>query len=579
MKYRLRILSVLILLGGALNAQQLTQSFTFLPMDVQTSRTGIYDVVMLEEESYLLGEEYAGEPQLPVKQFNLLLPQGASATNVQLTINSQQQLVGSFYLYPVQLPVYANFEDPPPFVEPDSAIYGSDNPYPTDYFFEYSTSGFRDYNYVTINFTPFSYLPLSGQLFLFTDLTITINYTTSTLAETHKLRPYGSVDEAAYEMMERSVTNPLQLDAFYPATATKISQYRTAEGIGMDYKGTEPTELPNLNGCPVHYVIITNNSDVNGNALGDFTGKFQELADWKTQSGTFSKVVTVDDIRVNYQGVDVAEQIREFIKDAHKLWGTEYVLLGGNASVVPVRWIPGMPTDLYYSAIWHPSIGYDDNWNSNGDTQFGDASSNFTPDLAVGRAPVDTEDEVDLFLKKNFTYARCSYAYDYYEDPLWEMPDGAWLNKQLNFSGIIHYNNWPHTNLGLYITWKITENFSDDSEQYTMHEYKGDWFTTYPSWSPAYYPTDPNAVNPSGIPINDEYVGYNEVITQLNQRYGIINHDDHSGTTGLGLNVKTNSSSITGVDFRALYPSDKYPVFVSGGCHVCPIDLDYYVSE
>ena len=112
-----------------------------------------------------------------------MLPQGASATNVSISINSEQQLAGSFYLYPVQLPVYANFSEPPEFVEPDSAIYNSDNPFPEDYIFEYATSGFRDYNYVTVSFTPFRYIPLSRQLHLLTSVTITIEYTVHSIDE------------------------------------------------------------------------------------------------------------------------------------------------------------------------------------------------------------------------------------------------------------------------------------------------------------------------------------------------------------------------------------------------------------
>ena len=129
MTRKINFLLVLILLSCAIHAQQITQQFTFSQNDLQITQSGDYDVISLTDESFLQGEENAGKPQLPVKQFKLLLPQGASATNINLTINTEQQLAGSFYLYPVQLPVYPNFEDPPPFVEPDPAIYNSDNPF------------------------------------------------------------------------------------------------------------------------------------------------------------------------------------------------------------------------------------------------------------------------------------------------------------------------------------------------------------------------------------------------------------------------------------------------------------------
>src|SRR5690606_15733260 len=91
----------------------------------------------------------------------------------------------------------------------------------------------------------------------------------------------------------------------------------------------ETTDLPSLEGSRVEYVIITNDTDIHGNNVGGLTDIFQGFADWKTQMGMPAKVVTVDAIRSAYPGVDVQEKIRKFIQEAHQLWGTEYVLLGG----------------------------------------------------------------------------------------------------------------------------------------------------------------------------------------------------------------------------------------------------------
>jgi len=130
MKRQISLIILLIFMGGAIQAQQITQQFTFTSNDVQTVQSGGFDVVGLPDDSYLQGEEHAGRPQLPLIQFKLLLPQGASASDVILTINSEQQLPGNFYLYPVQLPVYPNFSNPPDFVGPDTAIYNSNSPFP-----------------------------------------------------------------------------------------------------------------------------------------------------------------------------------------------------------------------------------------------------------------------------------------------------------------------------------------------------------------------------------------------------------------------------------------------------------------
>jgi|GEM_PF-2737903 len=137
MKQSITLLSLLILMSGSLVAQQMTQRFTFSQNDLQIVQSNNYDVVKLNGTEYLEREEYAGQPQLPLKQFKLLLPQGTSAIDVSLIINSEQQITGSYYVYPVQLPVYLNFSSLPPFVEPDTAIYNSNNPFPADYIVDY----------------------------------------------------------------------------------------------------------------------------------------------------------------------------------------------------------------------------------------------------------------------------------------------------------------------------------------------------------------------------------------------------------------------------------------------------------
>ncbi|WP_373826652.1 C25 family cysteine peptidase [Bacteroides heparinolyticus] len=68
---------------------------------------------------------------------------------------------------------------------------------------------------------------------------------------------------------------------------------------------------------------------------------FQELADWKTQKGIPTKVVTIEDISANYAGNDTQERIHNFLADVYDNYGTLYVLFGGDVNVVPARMIPG----------------------------------------------------------------------------------------------------------------------------------------------------------------------------------------------------------------------------------------------
>ncbi len=263
-----------VLLSMAMQSQQITQQFNFSQNELEITPLDSYDLIRLTNQGFLTGEENAGKPQLPVAHYNILLPQGATATNVSITVQQEQQITGGFNLYPAQLPAYPNFEDPPAFVAQDLAIYNSNTQFPQDYLLDFSTNGFRDYNYVSVNFIPFKYLPQSQQLFLLSQVSINVNYTVNGSSEAHKLRPYNNIDEAAHNNIKQTVTNSNDIEGFYPDAVSKINDYKSLSTVqGNAY---DTSAMPSLEGNEVQYVIITNNTDISGTSVGDFTTKFQE---------------------------------------------------------------------------------------------------------------------------------------------------------------------------------------------------------------------------------------------------------------------------------------------------------------
>src|SRR5690606_16210625 len=104
------------------NAQQLTHQVTFNINDVEIVSNDGYDIVRLKDGGIMESEENAGEPQLPVISINLLLPEGAVATSVSIASTQETQITGSFTVYPIQLPAFPDFSDPPPFMEPNPPI-------------------------------------------------------------------------------------------------------------------------------------------------------------------------------------------------------------------------------------------------------------------------------------------------------------------------------------------------------------------------------------------------------------------------------------------------------------------------
>ena len=111
--------------------------------------------------------------------------------------------------------------------------------------------------------------------------------------------------------------------------------------------------LPYLD-LPAEYLVITDNRTWNpetiaptGSVMGDMAPEFERLADWKRSRGLTTKVVTVSEIVAGRYGDfrtgarDLPEVIRHFLQWAHERWGVAWVLLGGDAGVIPPRLATG----------------------------------------------------------------------------------------------------------------------------------------------------------------------------------------------------------------------------------------------
>ena len=157
------------------------------------------------------------------------------------------------------------------------------------------------------------------------------------------------------------------------------------------------------------YVIITDSN------LEDI---FSRLISYKSQFIT-SRLVNISSITSvpEFQGRDLQETIRNFIKYAHDEWSTKYVLLGGDDAIIPHRGLKGhmiywnglikeseIPSDLYYAAL-------DGTWDDDSDNIFGERKkdsiadeADYHADVYVGRAPVEDRFEASVFINKVISY-------------------------------------------------------------------------------------------------------------------------------------------------------------------------------
>jgi hypothetical protein len=167
----------------------------------------------------------------------------------------------------------------------------------------------------------------------------------------------------------------------------------------------------------LNYVIVTSNA---------LASNFQPLADWKTRKGVSTQIHTIEDIVADstYNSArDVQEKIRRKLQDLKASHPElEYVLLGGDVEVVPVRGAWGnctlpltdvnIPCDQYFGDLddGTGTYNWNYNWDADSDNIFGefedDSACDMYYEVAVGRAPVNTTAEVDNFVNKVMKYEK-----------------------------------------------------------------------------------------------------------------------------------------------------------------------------
>jgi hypothetical protein len=150
------------------------------------------------------------------------------------------------------------------------------------------------------------------------------------------------------------------------------------------------------------YVIITSA------ALAD---AFRPLAAYKAQTGYRTKIELIENIVHTYGGRDDAERLREYLKQFYSDGG-KYVLLGGDETVVPIRYAyhsdadeavdPSLlqVADQYFADLTG-------NWDRDGDSVWGertDDAPDLLPEVVVGRLPVNTAEEVRNYVNKLIRY-------------------------------------------------------------------------------------------------------------------------------------------------------------------------------
>ncbi len=338
----------------------------------------------------------AGSPDLPLVPVWIEVPSGMRVVGVKSRAQGVAEL-GVVRVRPVAPDVRVGEAEKAAVA--DAEVYGSAGPVPGEWAVLASEGTLRGHQLAGVLVSPVRWSPGTGQLERASVVEVELVLEPG--------RPAGMPEAVERRRVSAAIESKFEADAskwirgFTPAAATEGGG---DAGSGPAGPGPyQPTFRPTTDGSAVEYVVVTSAA---------LAGEFQRLADWKTQKGVQAAVRTVEWIDQTYpNGVDRAERVRFFIRDAYQNWGTMYVLLGGDTDIVPPRYAQmvlfdeRIPADYYFACL-------DGNWNYDGDSRFGESLSGGPPgdqcdlhfEVTVGRVPASTPDQVARFVDKLLLY-------------------------------------------------------------------------------------------------------------------------------------------------------------------------------
>ncbi len=356
------LLTVLLFAGNVEFTQEM--GFPELSLNGEYLQVNYNDCIQIGNE---------GEPLLPWKGIDLLLPQNEEAVSVNIVdieyfpVEEYGQIAPASRPFPISMPAPADYQP-----QPDAGIYERDAIFPERSVSKAYTGFLSGHGIASLQFCPVEYNPVQGNLRFIKSITLSIETT-----QTGRSVEAEANLRNSHEVMgrlERIIENQ-----------SALSQYSyTREDRIMDYD----------------LLLITSI---------DLLPYFQDYIDFKNSTGYSVAVELTDNIYANYTGIDEAAQVRNCILSYYQSYGIEYVILGGDAgntnepAIVPHRGFavdddPSLPSDMYFSNL-------DGTWNNDGDGNWGEQNE-IDPyaELAIGRICADSGEEVTNAINKHIFY-------------------------------------------------------------------------------------------------------------------------------------------------------------------------------
>lgn len=432
-----------------------------------------------------------GYPSLPQKEAYILLPLNSKLIDIEVKPGERVFVGSGFYIEPVSEPIPILKSSINNVIIRNEDIYNSENIFPVDLFNIIGTYSFRGYEILVLSLNPVQYIPSTGELFYFKDLTVNVK----TVAENDVDSLYRGLTSDETEVIKK-VDNP-----------------------NIIYQGDISTSVSSEN---YDMLIITTD---------DLKSGFEPLKDAHDAQGIKTVIKTLSDIKLIPSKV-TPEDIRDYIRDFYSEYGIEYVLIGGDADVVPAKqlWVQAwnggdttfMPSDLYYACL-------DGTYNFDGDEYWGEPKDgddgkdvDLIAEVYVGRACVGDITEVNNFVNKTLEY----------------LSNGG-------------YSNGKVLMVGEYL-WSNPDTWGDDYMDELIDGSNANFYTTVGIPSDVY---EIDKLYDRDWP--DEGWPTSELITSINNGVRIINHLGHAS---YGYCLKMDNEDV----YSLLNPEPFF--FYSQGC-------------
>ncbi len=460
-------------------------------------------------------------PMLPMRIVTLYIPEGYQVSSVEVIELVTRSLGADHQVLPAPYPISPIDHKPS---ERNTSIYGSPEPFPPQSFMTYGTRRLMGYNVFQVATFPITYYPINGSLLFHPRIRIRAQ-----LEWTGTEGPGKEEEERGF--ISSIVENDFALEEGFGTPVVPDHSDSDGAGEGEGESGTteggaDGEGEPQADSGPTYEYLIVYHSPT-------FNSAANRLGTWKYQKGYTVGLASTAYFNSNYAGYDLAEKIRNGLKNLHDNYGTQWVVLIGDYNYVPPRCgydkkgtntggntgylcdADSTPTDLYYADL-------DSDWDYDGDNLYGEYIDDhwgggvqrldLTAEVYVGRISVSDADTALQVVDKIIKYEK-------------EPTTGDWLSKALILGAMANYD----------------EDTNSDGQ---VDKFKRDWAPVMEQLRTDYFPADyslttmyekEGVASPLGqstysctTPLTND-----NVKSAINQGYGVMTMGGHGGKTDI----------------------------------------------